>query len=168
MAALGTFVPGKYTATYGGTAVGMVENGFWIRWRGHKKEIRGTNAFGEMKIDGIYRGVDAYVECVFKEWNATVQKIIWPWVTISADTDKGKLGIMGQLDSGLAAALVLTPLSGSPAASNSGGIWTFTYTTLAAENDVRFFAGLDERNVPVLLDVVPYNDGTYDRLFTFT
>lgn len=164
---LGTFVPGVYTATWNSLSLGMVEGGFNIRYRDKEKAITNTSTYADTKIDGIYRGRDVFIDFVLKEWSANIRKLMMPYQSQSGNTDFGKLGQIGQLASGVAQAFVLTAEANSPAAANSGGTWTFHLSKLAPENDVRFLLGPDERDIPILMDVLPYSDSGTIRHWTF-
>lgn len=167
---LGTFVPGVYTGTYHGSAIGLTtSDGFRLRFRHHVRRIENTASYGDSHIDGIYRGGDCQIVTTLKEWNAIVREILWPWSNTSNPVLDGKMGVRGILESTAAKALVLTAQSGSPAnTSNGPSTLTATYAILAAENDFEFLMGPDERDVPVIFDLLPYTDGSDTRWFSVT
>lgn len=164
---LGTFAPGEYTMTYGGAPVGMVTSGGQhLRYRVAKKKIKDTSTYGDTLIDGIYRGMEAVQLMVtFKEWLTNVQKAIWPYGTAPLD---GTLGTIGRLDSNLAQPIVLTAVAGTPAATNGPLTFTANLAILSDANDVDILFGPDERDVPVLFDLMLYDSGGVKRFFAIT
>ncbi len=167
--ALGTFVPGRYTATYNSVTLGIVENGYTLRYRFHERSINQTSHYGDSKIDGIYRGGDCFMVFTVKEWTANIRAMLWPWVAQSTVADWGKFGQIAQLASAVAKVLVLTPQSSSPA-DTAGAPLTFTanLSKFSPENDANILMGPDQRDVPIMLDLLPFNDGSVDRWFTIT
>lgn len=167
--ALGTFTPGEYVMTYDSSAIGMcMADGKSLQFRDHQKKINNTDRYGDTRIDGIYRGKDVFLRLIVKEWTAGVKKMLWPWSVPAAPVFDGKLGLIGQLASDCAKVLVLTPVANTPAATNGPASLTANKAILAPENDVSILFGPDERDIPLLLDLLPYDDTGVIRMFTLT
>lgn len=164
---LGTFAPGNYAMTYDGTSVGIMEGeGIILRYRTHEKPIVGSVPYGDTKIDGIYRGLNALLLVTFREWNTPVKKAIWPWYSGGFD---GRVGLRGQLGSAIAKQIVLTAETNSPAASNGPVTLTAPVAKLAPENDLNILFGPSTRDIPVLFELLPYIDGSsVERVFALT
>lgn len=167
--ALGTFAVGEYTSTYDGTTCGIVTSGGWnLRYRPSVKKINDTSTYGDTLIDGIYRGMTGVQLMVtFKEWIAQVKKAVWPYSNASPAFD-GALGTIGKLQSDMAKAIVLTPVTGTPAATNGPTLFTASKAILSPDNDISILFGPDERNIPVLFDLLLYDDAGTKRFFAVT
>lgn len=170
--ALGTFRPGAHTSTFGGVATGLTTGeGYKLRWKRKNIKINNTGAYGDCLIDGINRGAgDVQLILTFKEFNATVQKAIWPFGTGSPPTFDGTLGVIGALDSAAALPIVLTPATSTPATTNgvSNGVFTAGLAIIAAENDMEFLFGPVETDVPIVFDLLLYDDSGTKRFFKWS
>lgn len=162
--ALGAFAPGYYTCTYGSTPadLGLVHGVRRLRRRYRAQPIQ-ADRFGDMQIDGVFRGGDVFLQMIFKEWTAAVKAALWPF-----DSDFGDIGSMGKLLTDLAAPLVMTVESGSPAATTGFSTVTAALAILAPENDVEIIFGNEQRDVPVMLQLFPYlvSTGRYAHFVT--
>lgn len=160
---LGTFRPGHYAMTYDAVACGLVTSGGQnLRWRPSKKKINNTSIYGDTLIDGIFRGMSGVQLLVtFKEWNAAVRSIIWPYTATFGD-----LGVIGVMDSDKAKQIVLTAQTNSPAAANGPTPFTAAKCILSDLNDVNMIFGPDETDMPILFDLLLYDDSGTKRFFT--
>lgn len=168
--ALGAFSVGEYQATYNGVATGMVTSGGHnLRFRPAIKRINNTSTYGDTLIDGIYRGwSQVQLLTTFKEWNAAVRSAIWPFSNFAAPAFDGLLGTIGKLTSDAAKALVLTPVVGTPAATLGPLTFTAAKCILSDQNDIGILLGPDERDIPVLFDLLLYDDAGVKRFFAVT
>ena len=169
--ALGTFAPGEYNMTYAGAPVGMVTSGGQhLKYRVAKKPIDDTSSYGQTRIDGIYRGMaDVQLLTTFKEWNAAVKNIIWPYGIVGPlGGFDGTLGVIARLDSDLAQAITLTPVAGTPAALNGPLTFVAAKAILSEANDIDILFGPDERDIPVLFNLLLYDSGGVKRFFQVT
>lgn len=169
MAALGAFRPGSYTATYNSVALGLTTGDGWkLRWKPSKIKIQNTNAYGDTLIDGIFRGMTGVqLMTTLKEWNAAVQAALWPYSNATPAFD-GVLGVMGQLDTGVAKSLVLTADTSSPAFLTPGKTVTAAGAILAAENDYELLMGPIETDMPIVFDLLLYDSSGTKRFFAIT
>ena len=165
--ALGTFVPGEYVFSHGGNALGLIQSdGPRLKFTPHSRPVSDTAIYGDTKIDGIYRGQDVQVLVTFKEWTAIIRTAIWPYGAAGFD---GTLGQIGRLDSALASVILLTAASNSPAAAaNSPATLQANLGIIAPENEIDILMGPDERNIPVLFDLLPYDASGTIRHFAIT
>jgi len=168
--ALGTFRPGEYTMTYAGAPCGLVTSGGQhLRFRPSKKKINDTATYGDTLIDGIYRGMNAQLMVTFKEWTVAVKQAIWPYSAGGPGAGfDGTLGIIGRLDSDISQGIVLTAVAGTPAALNGPATFTALRPILADGNDLDIPFGPDETDVPVVFDLMLYDDSGVKRLFKLT
>lgn len=155
---LGTFAPGPYTMTYNALPVGLVrDNGKLLRWRFMGKEMT-ADLYGMTVIDRIYAGARVFLGPIyFKEWNANVRAMIWPHSATPGAL--GQLGVPGTLASNKAKVITLTPVANTPAATAGPTLITANLAFPADENDVEMLMGCDERDVPVLFELLPYDSG---------
>lgn len=167
---LGTFVPGVFAGTYNGTTLGLTTSDGWrLKWRDSVKKINDTNAYGDTLIDGIYRGKSGVQLMVtVKEWNSIVKAAIWPYSVPATPVFDGKLGQIGQLTSNVAKAIVLTPEASSPAAGVAETILTASKAILSPDNDLEFLMGPVERDIPLLFDLLLYDDSGVKRFFALS
>lgn len=152
-----TVIAGAFTATYGGEAIGQVENGFTIEWFVNKRLVRGDLA-GDSPIDAINRGAEVFVEFTAIQYDsAAIEEAFWPTFTGSS-TVVGNDATIGALDSANWKSLVLTAVADTPAAGlTSEDVWTFPRTVLAEGFPVRLLLGSDLRDIPLRMRV--YRNG---------
>lgn len=166
---LGIFRPGEYTMTFAGAQVGLVTSGGQhLRFKPRKKKIDDTATYGETLIDGIFRGMDCQLMVTFKEWNTPVKQAIWPYSGAAPGGFDGTLGTIGVLDSDRAQAIVLTAVSGTPAATYGPATLTAMKAIISDANDLDMIFGPDETDIPVLFDLLLYDDSGTKRLFKLT
>ena len=158
------FVAGAYQATYNGAALGKIEDGFTMRYRRFSETIV-TDATGDAKQDGVYRGLQLTVSFIISEWNATgAQAAFWPFAATI-----GHIGTIGQLDTSLAKPLILNACGTTLPATI-----TFTKALLSADFDVEHLFANRHRKVPIQMDVYPIpvgaagSTGQCDPLKLFT
>lgn len=168
----GTYDIGHYVAQYqppGGalTAVGQIHERITIRRNRKTTDIR-VDELAQTVVDAIYAGQDLFVHMVFKEWTTVLKALLNPdgVNTSTGAPDWSALGLPGTLDQDKAGQLVLTPLAGTPAATN-GATYTFSKCILAPGHDVESLHGSDVENIKsALLRVFPFDDSGTWRFFT--
>lgn len=147
------FIAGQYLVTYGGSTVGQIKEGITIDHTVMKQKIQGDN-MGLADQDGIYLGSNVYGSFTLLEYNATAARAaFWPY---GASYLSG--GIVGRLDSGLAAALVLTAIAGTPASSLPATL-TLTYAILAEGFPVGLLFRPTLREIPIRMQAYPAGGG---------
>jgi len=158
---LGVFVAGRYSATIaypGDTAksLGIMEEGYNVRWTKSTDLINRTDAYGDTLIEGFYQGINMNVSCVAKEWLEAVIDSMQPfnaWAGTGADTFD--LGTIGRAETDNAGILVLTATAGTPAASSPTSM-TFTYA-IQDDTDVTMLFGPRHRVMPLNFRIYPYS-----------
>ncbi len=163
-----SFVVGSYSATWNGTNIGVVEDGFSLDWVSRGEAIR-ADVSGDEAIDGVYRGVGMTISCILSEWDeAGAQAMFWPWAATL-----GEVGVIGRLYSTIAKQLVLTKCANNEAVPTS---LTFPKTLIEPGFNVQTLLANKHRKIPVRLLVLPtgMDSNTADlaqceltRLFTF-
>lgn len=156
-----SFIAGGFTATYGGSALGTIRNGFTLEWTGDEEIIRGDN-LGTAAQDAVLIGQDVFVEFELAEWNAAgAQAAMWPW---GGATGSG--GTLGRLASDIDEQLILTAIAGTSSAALTGeDVYTFPKCKLAEGFPVRILLATRLRTVPLRFRVYPDASNVY---FTLT
>ena len=80
------FVAGHYTAAFTGGAenaassldIGTTETGFDIRPQFYREDIR-TDDWGDILVDGIYRGFNVYLSFELVQWVENIEQILSPF-----------------------------------------------------------------------------------------
>jgi len=150
--AFATWAFGPYTGVYGSSPTDIGLNEGPHRFIQIAKGANITpNRFGDSVVDGIYRGGNCLIQMSLKEYTAGVKKIIWPF----SPTDLGLTGVIGRAMSDIAQQLVLTAISGTPAATNGPVTRTCPLVVFAPEHNMELIMGNDERNIPLVCQVLP-------------
>jgi hypothetical protein len=144
-----SFIAGRYTAVWNSLALGQTKNGHDIDFQRFVEDITGDN-YAQMVQDAINQGGEMNHTVELIEYNAAaVATLMWPLSATKYDT-----GVIGILDSGKWFPLVLTALTGTPAASTPATL-TLTRTILAPRFPVKLRLGPTLRTVPLKLRVYP-------------
>lgn len=94
---------------------------------------------------------------------------IWPYgINGPIAGFDGTLGVIARLDSDLAQAITLIPVAGTPAALNGPLTFTANKAILSEANDIDILLGPDERDIPVLFNLLLYDSGGIKRFFQVT
>lgn len=160
-----TFIAGPYTATWTppsstAKALGITQDGFELEWMMHAEMIKGDN-LGDTIQDGVYRGGDAFINCVCEEFDAAAlygAQATTPQVFNPANANFGRHGQAGVLLSALAGVLVLTRVSASTGATPT----TITANKAILENGHVIRAKLASRLriIPLRFRLLPYTDSS--------
>src|SRR6516164_3904027 len=117
-----SIIAGSYTISYNSVSLGVTElDSVRLSHTPEYEDILGDN-FGASIQDGVYRGGNAYVDMVLLEWykaNTTLNDVMsafWPYIT-NTTANWGQIGTIGVLATSLAKTLLLTAVSGTPAAA---------------------------------------------------
>lgn len=165
-----TFIAGAFNATFDAVPLGTTEDGFEMITSRIYEEIRADHNRG--LLDGVFQGIDMMIRTVLLEFDMpAVQRLLWPFDhdhdgTLNEQAGLGRMGSTGQLISSFARPLVLTPCSGTTAATRgkenlstglSGPLVniTFARVVLSAEaTAIKYAASL--RKLPITLLVLPF------------
>ncbi len=145
-----TLAHGAYTATWGGTDMGLLEGP--VR---HIGQIHGTfiraEKYGDVPVGAVYRGTSAFVQITVKEWKAVTKSAMNPQST----SDLGLSGYIGRDAYDFAQALVLTAVTGTKAATNGPVTRTYAKACYEPEFSVETLMANDERNIPLVFRIYP-------------
>jgi len=161
----GPIVAGPYTGTYNALAIGFTVDGF--RWGYEYKEqvIQETDLFGETIIDAIYRGMNARMSYRSQVYNANNVAPISPWggagVVLTAAAP------IARSARALAKAFVLTAVANTPAAAAPASL-TAALSLLAAGTNTELLFDSKAREIPVTLQLYPYESAVNDTLVVAT
>lgn len=158
-----SFIAGGYTVTLGGSTVGQIQDGIMLEQTLNGEPVRG-DTFGDTIQDFVFRGGDVFMNMVLLEYDATSAKTaFWPW-----STTWGRItsGIVGKLGTAMAAALVLTAVAGTSAATAPATL-TANKAILAPGFPVQMLFAPRLRSIPIRLQLLPYN-ATNDQFFVLT
>lgn len=151
-----TAISGPYHGAWNSEYIGVTEDGFEIEHTFHSEPVRGDN-MGDSIQDEIYRGADVAVSMTLVEYvkarsaNGAVVagNIFWP---VAAP---GLVGVMGDVGSDMASALLLTRVNAAaPAHTNPTSI-TFTKSKLASGFPVRMLFASRLRRLPLRMIAYP-------------
>ena len=108
----GVFVFGQYSMQYAGSLMGLMQGDAGVPTivtTAMARLINNTDGYGDCELGGVFRGVKGRVQCRAQEYKAAVLAAAWPW---GAD---GTVGVIGRDLYDLAAPLILTAITGTPA-----------------------------------------------------
>lgn len=144
------FIAGRYSATYGGDALGQTQDGIRLIHSVFKRLITG-DAGGQTPQNAVYQGMEAFVQYTLLEYNAAgAAAALWPYGSGYLNAS----ATIGSLDSSHAKPLVLTALDGTPAASTPASI-TLPNVILAEGFPVEILFAPDLRTVPIRQRIYP-------------
>ncbi len=141
-------ISGPYTATLGGSSIGMTEEGFRLQVSLHQENVMADD-FGDAPIDAVQRGVTYRVQLISIEYDlikAAMQR------QINA-LGESKTHV-GKLLTGLAQSLVLTAVAGTPADA-AGMLKTLTATKAILVSDIEVLLAAKCRKGPVTFQLFP-------------
>lgn len=158
---LGVFIAGAYTGQYNSVAIGITDNGYELQWETKVDAIEKSDVYGDMMIDGVYRGVNYFMQAEFLEGTTAAGQAAFPWAAF------GTPGIIGRLMSNVAAALLLTATTGTPAVATPATL-TAPGAILAPGSNPAVQYNSRLRTVPVRFVLLPYNSAGTIKSFTLT
>lgn len=156
---------GRYTVTWNSVSLGIMEGDAGvptIEVQTHHELINSTDAYGKSTIGAIYQGQDVYAQMTTIEWIAGVRAAFWPYASTV-----GEIGVIGRELTDLGAALVLTAIASTPAASVGYATITATEAFLAPNYNFKILFGPTLRKVPLRFQLLPYTS-TQDKWFVTT
>lgn len=141
-------ISGPYSATLGGTSIGMTEDGYRLQATFHHEDVI-SDDYGDGPIDGVQRGVTYRLQLISIEYSlikAAYERVV------------GALGEshtnVGKLHTALAQSLVLTAAAGTPAAG-SGFLATLTATKALLVTDIEILLASKTRKGPCTFKLYP-------------
>lgn len=155
------FIAGRMTATYGGSAIGQVADGYTIEHIPRKRLITGDVLGPNTPQDAVYLGMVVFIEFTIMEYDAAATaSAIWPFGTLGTATAIGRMDVA----STLTAALVLsdTGVAGVPAENKPHTI-TAHRAILAPGFPVDLLLSPDLREIPIRMQLYPEDFTTPTR-----
>jgi hypothetical protein len=159
-------IAGAYTGTWNGTAVNYTRQGWNIHFTLKGERIEETDLYGLSLIDICYRGASLTIDCIGKIYGSGTTLPVAAWVSSFGQVYNATFTI-GQLASGAVKPLVLTAVSGTPAAS-SPATFTAAYTMPSPDNDFTYLFDSRAREAPLKFDVLVKDTAGTGTLFTLT
>jgi len=149
--------------------LGILEQGWNLRWKFEKDPINKTDAYGNTLIDSVFLGVNCWVSGLAKEWKNSILAATSPYNTWAASgATNFDLGIIGRMDTNIATTLVLSSTAGTPSASAPASA-TFSQVIQDDSAQVETLLGPTHRKTPFMFRVIPFNpSGTTIRFFSCT
>ena len=154
------FLAGAYSATYGGAALGTIDDGFELEWSQTIEDIL-SDSF-RARQDGVFQGIEMQLRFVLNEpLSAGVAALAWPW-----DATEGKSGVVGRLMTSMAQALVLTKCTGNAASPTTltftrAVLWTDPVTTKFSSEQRKVAVNVAILPVPISTTVMGCAGGTF-------
>lgn len=140
-------IAGQYTVTYNSVACGMMEGDAGsptIEQTVHSEPVNNTSTYGKSRIEDFYLGADWFASFTCLEFRTGSISCFWPFGAL------GLMGVISRAMSGLAAALVLTAVTGTPAqVAGSFNSVTAPLAILAPGFNSRLLFGPTLRKVPI-------------------
>ncbi len=150
----GNFPPGPYNATFKATDVGLMEGPIRHQQSIIALPVRAT-LYAQNIINYILQGGGVFAVITVKEWDAGAKALMWPF-----NASHGIFPVVGQLIDQYFGALVLTALTGTPAATEGPVTRTYPISGLLPGHNLDITFGPMERNVPVVVTALPEINGT--------
>ncbi len=157
-AASAGFIAGRLTATYGGSTIGQVSNGFTIEHTPRKRLITGDVMGPDTPQDAVFLGHDVFIEFDLMDYDAAgVASAIWPYGALGTAPNVGRMDVA----STLFAVLVLTDTGvAAVPAENKPHTLTADRAILAPGFPVRLLFAPDLREIPIRMQLYPNTAGT--------
>jgi len=162
MALINPAVPsGPYSATWGSSGgvvgsaldIGLFEGPTRLQQSLIALPIRASQ-WGQTIIDYVVQGGGFYGVMVLKEWTANTKKFLWPF-GLNVSYAQGVVEEPGKMLSGYCDQLILTALSGTPAATYGPVTRTYDYVCVLPGHNIDQAFGPVERNIVVAFVALP-------------
>lgn len=144
-------IAGQYTAVYNSLAVGPTVEGYRFEYEMFMRLIT-SDAFAESPFDGVYRGFRNSIEFSVLNYNGAASlAAMWP---LSATLLDG--GVIGRLASAMWHSLILTAVTGTPAAIAAAPTSLTLPNSMLHENfPVGILFEPDLRELPLRMRIFP-------------
>ncbi len=133
--------------------MGITDEGYALQWSAKAQVIEKSDVYGEMMLDGVYRGSNWFFQTEFLEYKSGPVAAAFPYGGF------GVQGVIGRLMSDIAAAMVLTSTAGTPAVATPASL-TATKAILAPGSDPSAQFNSRLRTMPVRLVLLPVDIGS--------
>lgn len=154
IAALATFIAGRFSATYNAVDVGITRQGHEIEITLKQETINESDLYGLTTVDAVVRGGDAFYQAEFREYKSGSISCFTQPFTAAAGGIFSTAKPIGGLASGLAQALVMTATANTPAAATPATL-TASLALLAEGYPVKLLFDSRLRPVPIRMQLYP-------------
>ena len=165
--ALGTFIAGRYTATYNAVGTGLTDAGYEVEQTAKAEMIDKSDGYGDTLLDWIYRGGESTIQFSSKEYMAGSLAAFWPWGGGASGTLITSSVPIATLASTVAKPIVLTSTTGTPAATAPASL-TAPLALLAPNYAAKLLFDSRLRVVPIRLQLLPSTTTGVTTWFTTT
>jgi hypothetical protein len=159
-------VAGAYTGTWNAVALNYTRQGFNIGMVQKAERVEETDLYGETLIELIYRGAAVTVDTICKVYANALRAVFWPWTGTLGAVYTAALPI-AQLGSAQTAALVLTSVANTPAASTPATLTVGKAILSPGQNMAIIFNSM-LREVPMRWDALLSDAAGTGSLFACT
>ena len=164
--ALGTWVAGRYSATWASASLGITKRGFELDIEFKEETIDETDLFGQTMVDAVMRGADVHLSAELTEWTTATKAAMWHIGGGTLGTIANSSVPIGVLKSSLAAAMVLSATANTPAASSPASL-TAAGAVYARNANPRLIFDSRLRTIPMRWHFMPaYATGTLSSFTT--
>lgn len=155
-------IAGAYTVTWNAVSIGVaLKEGSEIEIVPKVNALAGSDTYGESTYDLLYRGVDVFYSTTSLEYKAGSTGPSVPFAAL------GLMGVIGQLGSGVAQALVMTATAGTPAAASPATL-TAAAAVLAPGFSPKYLFDSRLREAPIKLQFLPTTISSAVKHFVLT
>lgn len=165
MSNIGTFIAGRYSATYDAVDVGITRAGYRLLQSVFYENIEETDVYARTLIDMIYQGGNCSMVYMAREYKPGSVLPFWPYGGGFGALMSATLPIARRA-SDAADAFVLTSTANTPAAATPASL-TCTYAILAPGQRETLFNS-QTRELPTELQLLPYDVSGVVRWFVLT
>ena len=142
------FMTGHFYAALDGYPLGETEQG-WELNEVHLVEDIVTDSGGDAPVDGVMRGTRVEARCTYVEYDKIVDALYY-----ANPSGQGYQNV-GALMSDLAGELVLTPVAGTPAATDLGAGKSLKFYRAIVLNDINTLLSTRHRKGPMSFRCYP-------------
>lgn len=164
--AFGPIIAGPYSGAYNTVDVGFTLEGFKYAQEYSGEELDQSDIFGKTLFDIVYLGGKSRISFISRTFKAGSMTPFWPW---------GAFGVLAtiaapisRLASAIAKTFVLSSVANTPAAASPASV-TANLAILPPNTTGELLYDAKARNVPIVLQLLPYEtggDGTLKVLTT--
>jgi hypothetical protein len=160
-------IAGAYTGTYNSVAINYTRSGYNINFMLRAERVDETDIYGNSLIDLIYRGAQLTIDTIAKVYAAGSTGPLAAWASSFNGQVYAAAKPIAQLASTAAAALVLTAVANTPAAS-SPATFTATKSIISPDNNFSLIFNSQLREVPLRWDVLTTDSAGTGSMFALT
>lgn len=164
---LGTFIAGRYSATYNAVDLGIMRQGYELEIAPKEELLNETDLYGLACIDWVVRGADCFLQFTSKEYKAGPKSVLFGTLTGTFGQFVNATAPVGRFASDLAQALVLTASANTPAAAAPATL-TASKSLLAPGYNPKILFDSRLREVPIRLALLPYVSSSDTIFFSTT